>query len=463
VSLADVERLRNLPESAVGALAGALRGAGLDERFLGRIARVGERLDDPLRIPMRVWHARRMPEPAAVAARLFLLHDPVRAAEAEALLGDVEPWRDAGLVVASGARVTSPARLALAGPLFVFGDRDTSEGGIPPLNPVTALLARAVLPAAVECALDLGCGAGALALAMARTARRVIATDVDPRALAWTAFNARLNGLSNVELRHGDLFAPVGGERFDRIVSQPPFVATSARTSIYAHGGARGDELPLRALAGAASCLKPGGRALFLADWPLLDGDPLDGRVRTALGSGPDAIVLQSPPKNLDEYCVALAAGEHPELGDAFGSAACALRDHFEALGIRAVAQALVVIEPGAGHTSLVAVKHAHDGPLSTEAIDRVVAAHRLSWSPDAELRRARVRLPSGTRLVRQPEMPGVPPAVIVQLAPERPEWPFALSPEAAQVLQLADAGEIPPEGIPVVRDSLRRGALEPV
>ena len=75
VELADVDRLVSSDDRALAQLREALPAAGLDARFLARLARVGERLDDPMRAPMRVWNARRMPEAAAVLARIFVLHD----------------------------------------------------------------------------------------------------------------------------------------------------------------------------------------------------------------------------------------------------------------------------------------------------------------------------------------------------------------------------------------------------
>ena len=44
------------------------------------------------------------------------------------------------------------------------------------------------------------------------------------RALAFAAFNAALNGVGNIEFREGSLLEPVTGERFDLIVSNPPYV-----------------------------------------------------------------------------------------------------------------------------------------------------------------------------------------------------------------------------------------------
>jgi release factor glutamine methyltransferase len=72
--------------------------------------------------------------------------------------------------------------------------------------------------------LDVCTGSGALAVCAAqRGAREVTAIDRSRRAV-WTArMNARINGVRVRALR-GDLFEPVAGQRFDAIVSNPPYV-----------------------------------------------------------------------------------------------------------------------------------------------------------------------------------------------------------------------------------------------
>jgi release factor glutamine methyltransferase len=77
------------------------------------------------------------------------------------------------------------------------------------------------------CIADLGTGSGAIALALARERpqARVIATDASDAALAVAAGNARELQLANVEFRAGSWFAPLAGERFDLIVSNPPYIA----------------------------------------------------------------------------------------------------------------------------------------------------------------------------------------------------------------------------------------------
>jgi release factor glutamine methyltransferase len=72
--------------------------------------------------------------------------------------------------------------------------------------------------------LDLGTGSGIAGLSVARWAREVIAVDVNPDAVRAARANAALNGLdSRVEVREGDLFAPVEGERFDVVLFNPPY------------------------------------------------------------------------------------------------------------------------------------------------------------------------------------------------------------------------------------------------
>lgn len=78
--------------------------------------------------------------------------------------------------------------------------------------------------------LDLCTGSGAIALALAKElpGAQVIATDVSAEAVAIARKNAERNKLvERIEVRHGDLFAPVAGETFDIIASNPPYIASA--------------------------------------------------------------------------------------------------------------------------------------------------------------------------------------------------------------------------------------------
>lgn len=83
--------------------------------------------------------------------------------------------------------------------------------------------------------LDVGTGSGAVALALARErpAARVVATDVSDAALALASENAQALGLSErVELRRGSLYHPVAGERFDLVLSNPPYLGLAEEAGL---------------------------------------------------------------------------------------------------------------------------------------------------------------------------------------------------------------------------------------
>lgn len=73
---------------------------------------------------------------------------------------------------------------------------------------------------------DLGTGSGAIALAIARECptAKVVATDASADALAVAARNASKHGIANVRFAHGSWLAALAGERFELIVSNPPYI-----------------------------------------------------------------------------------------------------------------------------------------------------------------------------------------------------------------------------------------------
>src|SRR5690606_29633864 len=121
--------------------------------------------------------------------------------------------------------------------------------------------------------LDLGTGSGAIALAIKheRPDAAVTAVDASAAALEVARRNARRHGLA-VRFVESDWFAALGGERFDLIVSNPPYVQAGdpalagalrfePRAALAA--GADGLDAFRALLDGAAAHLAPGGALLF--------------------------------------------------------------------------------------------------------------------------------------------------------------------------------------------------------
>ncbi|MEU6258370.1 HemK2/MTQ2 family protein methyltransferase [Streptomyces sp. NPDC047043] len=117
--------------------------------------------------------------------------------------------------------------------------------------------------------LDVGTGSGVLALEAARRGTHVTAVDVSWRAVCAARANARLAGLP-LRIRQGNLFAPVRGQRFDLILSNPPYVPTpdgGARPSGAARAWDAGGDGRLvldRICREAPALLRPGGVLLMV-------------------------------------------------------------------------------------------------------------------------------------------------------------------------------------------------------
>mgnify|MGYP002624169253 CR=1 FL=1 len=123
-------------------------------------------------------------------------------------------------------------------------------------------------------ALDVGTGSGAIALSLALEGpfAGVVATDVDDSALATARRNGAAAGLDErVEFRTGDLFKALDdGERFDVVVSNPPYIPEGDAASLQPevreweperalYGGSDGLEVLRRLVAGAPRHLRSGG------------------------------------------------------------------------------------------------------------------------------------------------------------------------------------------------------------
>jgi HemK-related putative methylase len=119
-------------------------------------------------------------------------------------------------------------------------------------------------------ALDLGTGSGVGAVFAARRGHhQVTAVDLNPEAVRCARLNALLNGLEDrIEVREGDLFAPVAGETFDLILFNPPFFRGAPRSRIDLAW--RGTDVLERFAAGLPAALAPDGLALLLLS---TDGD----------------------------------------------------------------------------------------------------------------------------------------------------------------------------------------------
>ena len=306
---------RALPEpdpTTVRLLADDLRDAGFTSDAL-RTA-WGPLADDAIVRGLRAPAARRLErnhDALAALGRLFVLGMPVPPASVDASLPrtGVVGLERLGLAHAVSDEIVPDVLIRPqsfadhhgSGEWWIASDLDETalQGALPEdhvLGVGGASLTLASLQVATPAhrALDLGAGCGIQALRARRDVAEVVATDVSERALRLTRLNALLNGLDGITTRLGSLFAPVAGERFDRIVSNPPFVITPRVEGVpayeYRDGGLVGDDLVRTVIEQVGEHLAPGEVAQLLGNWESRgETDGLD-RVREWVAASPEPL-----------------------------------------------------------------------------------------------------------------------------------------------------------------------------
>jgi methylase of polypeptide subunit release factors len=218
--------------------------------------------------------------------------------------------------------------------------------------------------------LDLGTGCGIQALHAARHARLVVATDISERALAFAGFNAVLNRVTNIELRLGSLFDPVASERFDRIVSNPPFVITPRGEGVpayeYRDGGMVGDALVASVVAGVEAHLTAGGIAQLLGNWEYRDSEEGLARVESWVAeTGLDAWVIEREVQDVALYAETWIRDGGTRPGAEFDRLSNAWLDDFDERGVTAVGFGYLTLRRPRGASTLRRFERL-DGPVGT-------------------------------------------------------------------------------------------------
>jgi methylase of polypeptide subunit release factors len=285
----------------------------------------------------------------AVLVRLFLLGVPVPRARLEALLQRrlCERLGAAGLLVRDGDVVHGAARIVPHDELLIASDHAAlSEGHpdhVPGVHRPSVALAHLTVRGSGERALDLCTGNGIQAILLAAHAEHVIATDVNERALRYAGFNAALNGVSNIETRHGSFFDPVERERFDLVVANPPYVVSPESAYLFRDSGMPGDAVSEHVVGGTPALLAPGGYASMLVAWALDPDDPAERPRAWLKGAHCDAFLLHT---STDDPIEAATVWNRELLDrpDTYADALDRWLDYYRRLGIEQLGYACLVL-----------------------------------------------------------------------------------------------------------------------
>jgi methylase of polypeptide subunit release factors len=241
------------------------------------------------------------------------------------------------------------------------------------LSAASTTLAQLTIRRPVERALDLGTGCGVQSLHLAQHSAEVVATDLNPRALALARLTATINGIE-LDLREGSLYAPVTGERFDLITSNPPYVmsppAGSARLT-YREGDVPADGLVEQVIVAGADHLADEGVLQVLGNWAHVRGQDWTDRIAGWLQrTGCDAHVVQrevlDPASYVEVWLSDAGLAGSTEYADRYH----AWLDYFDRLQIEAVGLGWFVLHrAGRDHPDL----RIEDWPHPARAADRPV------------------------------------------------------------------------------------------
>ena len=278
-----------------------------------------------------------------------------------------------GVLQRSDRGVLAQLRIDAVDNQYFIADRRLRPGttralGLPGRDPVyppssdSLVLREAILAPDARRVLDLCAGSGVQALRLAHGAethraethgaethrvRRILAVDLNPRAAAIVRLNAQLNDAANVEVRVGDLYAPVGGEQFDLIVANPPFVASPyIGGPAYHSGGTAGDTVLRRIIAGWGTRLAGGGRAFAITHRALRAGEDIEAVARGWFRNFPGrGLVLILERGTAVDLAAAQALFALRQGLAAYGREVTRWIDHLRRLRVRAVVVLLIVAE----------------------------------------------------------------------------------------------------------------------
>ena len=261
---------------------------------------------------------------------------------------------DSGLLKQEGEVLTPSAMLLPVENFLVASDHPASiEAGDAEMvlwpNPTSKFLSRFAVRRHSRATLDLGTGSGILSLGAAGHSDRVIATDLNPRVPSFVSFNARLNGIDNIELRMGDGFAPVAGLTFDLILSNPPFFITPKSDYLFCDNQMELDQLCRLLVQQGPAHLNEGGYMQMLCEWAQVGDQPWEERIAEWLqGSGCDAWVMKGLTQYPEEYAqhrireTTQDTGRDQELYEGY-------MDYYRSRHVQAIHDGLIVMRRRAG------------------------------------------------------------------------------------------------------------------
>ena len=307
--------------------------------------------------------------PLHTLIRLFLIENPCPVQNVRKALKPltIETLAEADLIHIDGSNVYGQVKLLPFKGLVIAFDQprmlltDQAPEYVMGIGSSTITLANLTIRKPVQEALDLGTGCGIQALLAGHHAEQVRATDQNPRAVRLADFNDRLNGMDHINCRQGDLFEPVRNQRFDLIVTNPPFVISPENRYIYRDGGMTGDELVRKIAGQAPDYLSDGGFCHILCNWAEKADQDWKERLQSWFEDTPcDVWVMRSETRDAATYASTWIRHTEKKAVDDFARRFEEWTNYYDRQSIRSIGAGIITLRKSSGRSVWF---RAEDGP----------------------------------------------------------------------------------------------------
>ena len=387
--------------------------------------------------------------------RWFWLDSAVDVVEARGDIPDavLDCFLRSGMLANEEGRFVPRVRISPFNQLFLLSDHVAASKAAQAAdtvlwpNPTTRLASRMAMRNRVERTLDLGTGCGVLAILAAAHSGHVVATDLNPRTRDFCEFNASLNGVENVEFREGSGFEPVRGERFDLILTNPPFFVTPKVRRVLSDSGRELDGFCRALVQESPAHLNEGGYCQMLAEWVQVKGQGWQERIGGWMAeTGCDAWVIANYARSSVEYALSrmnededFVPGSEEQVGR--------LRswvEYFDARQVESIYGGMIVLRKRAGGVNWVRMEEVMTSfarPFGEALRQGFAVRDGMEGCTDADLLRMLPLIGDGVRVQQESEVTSEGFRVRSMLLKVMEGIPYSMpvQPQIAELMALCD------------------------
>ncbi|HWF45943.1 MAG TPA: methyltransferase [Bryobacteraceae bacterium] len=251
--------------------------------------------------------------------------------------------------------------------------------------------------------LDFGTGCGFLALEAANYSDCVVATDINPRAISFTNFNAALNDVRNVTAIAGDSFTSVAERQFSRIIANPPFFLTPVHRYTYSDSPMELDGFCRSLAREAPEHLAEGGFFQMTAEWVQITGQPWPPRLQEWMDKVPcDVMAISTAQYSPLQYTEMRVAETYDLIGAVPDGIVDQRMTYFRERNVELIVGGVITVRKRSGANWFVTLACDSSGLRGPGILRRFQAIDYLASHSETDILGSRYRIAEGVELLEK-------------------------------------------------------------